>query len=273
MKELPPTLADVAVSFISGLPGEQRELSQQEVARFIRWCGKERRPSDLTPQEIAEYGTTYLQHSASNASKLDPVGSFLAYLRKEGLVKDNLVVHLRIRKPAEKKNTRAPETTERQPRVVDLTQEGYEALAKEVEALKAQRPHIAEEIRKAAADKDFRENAPYHAAREHLSQVESRIRELEETVKGARIVNIAEGQNGRQIKMGSRVRLRDLGAQREVIYILVSPKEVDPKAGKISTESPLGKMLLDRIPGQEVEVRAPGGVMRYRIEEVGGLSR
>jgi transcription elongation factor GreA len=147
-----------------------------------------------------------------------------------------------------------------------MTAEGYAALQQELEALKAQRPLIAEEIRRAALDKDFRENAPLQAAREKQSHLETRIRELESMLRRAVIVD--DRGDGQRVQLGSTVEVRNLNTGATARYTIVGPAEADAKAGKISSASPVGRALLDRREGDEVEVEVPAGPLRLRIERI-----
>jgi transcription elongation factor GreA len=118
------------------------------------------------------------------------------------------------------------------------------------------------------ADKDFRENAPLDAAREHQAHLEGRIREIEATLRHAVIVGEGSPQSNARVGVGSAVLLRNLKSGTEVRYILVSPSEVNPAEGKISIVSPVGKALMERRAGEEVDVKAPAGTLRFRIESV-----
>ena len=133
--------------------------------------------------------------------------------------------------------------------------------------LKSKRSQAIDEIRRAAADKDFRENAPLEAAREQRGHLERRIRELEETVKSARVID-GEQRVTLKASIGDRVVLRDLASGEELRYMIVSPREVDPTRGKVSSASPIGKAIIGRGEGEVVEVMAPAGRLRYQIEQV-----
>ena len=187
--------------------------------------------------------------------------AFLAFARKQGFTATNLATHLRLRKTA------APAVGGGVIREVQLTADGHAALVAELKNLRAQRPRVADELRLAMADKDFRENAPLDAAREHQAYLEARIREIEATLKNAIIVT-GVPQSDARVGVGSAVLLRNLKSGAEVRYILVSPSEVNPAEGKISFASPVGRALMERGAGEEVDVKAPAGTLRFRIESV-----
>jgi transcription elongation factor GreA len=145
-------------------------------------------------------------------------------------------------------------------------QVSYAKLETELAGLKNQLSKVIEELKKAAADKDFRENAPLDAAREQKAHIEGRIKDLESTLKLAKIMG--EYQNTPRIKIGDTVVLHDLASSEELSYALVDPREANAIKGKISVASPLGKVLLDKEKGQTVEVAAPAGTFHYRIKDI-----
>jgi transcription elongation factor GreA len=153
---------------------------------------------------------------------------------------------------------------------VTLTAQGYAKLEKELANLKNQRSQVIEEIQKAAADKDFRENAPLAAAREQKAHSEGRIKEIEAILNQAKIMG--KDQDTSRAKFGDTVVLRDLSSGKEFSYILVDPREANPSKGKLSVASPLGKAILDKERGQTVEVAAPAGTFCCRIESIMALS-
>lgn len=136
----------------------------------------------------------------------------------------------------------------------------------ELAGLRNQLPGVIEEIQKAAADKDFAENAPLAAARERKAHLEGRIQELESTLNRARVM--AENRGLSKAKLGDTVKLCDLASGRELAYVLVDPREASPARGRLSVASPLGRVILEKEQGDTVEVAAPAGVFRYRIDGI-----
>ncbi len=258
------SLGEAASRFLVSLSAEAREISQQEVYRFARWYGWERPFAGLTAPEIAKYAEQISLSDADYTKKLELIRAFLIYAKKEGWSKSNLAVHLKTRKGKTSPQPlprRAPSET------VFLTRQGYTELEAELVVLKDKRSEAIDEMRKAAADKDFRENAPLEAAREQHGQLEGRIRELEETLKSATIIEDSQ-RGASKVGIGDSVILRDLATGEELHYMLVGPKEVDPAKGKISSISPIGKAIVGRRQGQIAEVTAPAGKLRYRIEQI-----
>jgi transcription elongation factor GreA len=148
-----------------------------------------------------------------------------------------------------------------------LTQKGREDILKEISNLKNQRPYVLEEIRRAAADKDFRENAPLHAAREQLGYIDGRLQELEATIRSATIIASHKQQDVR-VCVGKTVTLLALISGETKCYTIVGPKEANPADGKISHISPIGRALIGRNQGETVEVMVPAGKVQYRIDKV-----
>jgi transcription elongation factor GreA len=122
-------------------------------------------------------------------------------------------------------------------------------------------------MRRAAADKDFRENAPLEAAREEHGQLEGRIRELKK-ILGAAVIIDGTQEVTRKVSIGDSVWLRDETSGEELCYVIVSPREVDPSQGRVSSASPIGKAVLGRTQGEIIEVNAPAGKLRYQIAQV-----
>jgi transcription elongation factor GreA len=256
------TLSEAATDFLAGLPVNKREEYRQELNKFVRWCGTERSISELSAPEVAKYAESIDGSSANATQRIAPVRSFLSYAKKGKLTPSNLSIHLRVRKITPPKGFQGRPQTE----TVNITADGYRKIEQELVSLKEERPKIAEAIRKAAADKDFRENAPLDAAKEHQGMVEARIRELEATLKAAVIT--VEETDKTKVCVGSSVILQDLSHNEELRYIIVNPREASPLKGKLSADSPIGRALLNRIQGEVVEVSAPAGVLKYRIEKI-----
>ena len=257
-------LGEAASHFLVSLPSEEVGISQQVIYQFVRWFGRERSLAELAADEIANYAQRISSSDADYLRKLDLVRAFLTHARKVGWIKNNLAMHLKTKKG---KPRLATGTRQASPTAISLTQQGYDEIKDELEAMKSQRPQIVEEIRRAAQDKDFRENAPLDAARERLGHLEGKIRELEETLKSATLVK-EKVEISPKLVVGDSIVLLDLTSGEELHYTIVSPREVDPTRGKISSASPLGKAIIGRGCGDIIEIAAPAGRLRYRIEQV-----
>lgn len=258
-----PSLGEQVTRYLAGLSAPEKEAGQQEVNRFARWYGWARPVSELTAPQVGGYAEWAAALGGDPAKRLEPVKAFLNFLKKEGLTQSNLAVHLRVRKAAPKKASASHRRRDSQ----SLSAEGYEEIRQKLEAFKAERPKMAEEIRRAMADKDFRENAPLDAAREQQGHLEARIRELEAVLQAAEIAE-AKPQAMSKVEWGGRVTLQDMASGEKLVYMLVDPGEANLAKGKISVASPLGKAILGWGEGEVVEVEAPAGRLHYRIEKV-----
>jgi transcription elongation factor GreA len=250
------TLAEIAAEFLSYIsPGRRGEI-QAEVYKCVRWLGLQRKPKELRPSDIANYAE---QIAPSEGKALK---DFLSYMRKNELTSVNLAAHARPKKATLKTSALNADIQEE----VTFTEEGYDKIKNELSLLEAQIPGAIKEIQKAAADKDFRENAPLDAAREEKARLEGRIIELKAILKRAKTIN---GNSGATIvELGSTVQLSDASSGREFIYLLVDSREADIRHGKLSVASPLGKVLLGKKKGQFISVDAPAGAFSYCIEDV-----
>ncbi len=148
-----------------------------------------------------------------------------------------------------------------------LTQEGLEKLNHELqELIGKKRPDVIERIREAASHGDLSENADYAQAREEQSFIEGRILEIEDMIKNAEIITMASGHHGGTATIGSTVTVKTGGVQKK--YAIVGSNEANPKEGKISNESVVGKALLGRKVGEKFKVLAPAGEMDYEIVSI-----
>ena len=262
-----PNLGEAASRFLVNFPHGKTDISQQAIYQFVRWFGRERPLAGLTAPEIANYAQRISSSDTDYSKKLDIIRVFLNYAKKEGWTNNNLAIHLK----AKKGKPRLTTSTE-QPKSISLTQQGHNEIKEELAALKSKRLQAIDEIHRAAQDKDFRENAPLDAAREQLAHLEGRIRGLEQTLKSATLVK-ARVEISPKSGIGDSIVLLDLASGEELQYTIVNPKEVDPARGKISSASPLGKAIMGRGLGDIIEITAPAGRLRYRIERVGGKDK
>jgi transcription elongation factor GreA len=259
-----PSLGEAAARYLAKLAPKDRDASQPEVYKFARWYGWESPFSRLAAPAVASYAEQLSVSDTDYARKLELVRAFLAYAKKAGWSQTNLATHLKTRKG----KTVPPVATGRGlPEAVSLSRQKYDELAAEVENLKQRSRELISEIQRAAADKDFRENAPLDAAREERGHVEGRIKELEETLKAATIIDDRK-EPAHKSGVGDSIVLSDLASGEELCYTIVDPREVDPLKGKISIASPLGKALIGRKDGDVVEINAPAGRLRYQIKRI-----
>jgi transcription elongation factor GreA len=264
-KGINPNLGEATNLFLASLPPEEKAPSQQEVSKFARWFRKERHLSELTPAEVESYAEQLSLSDTDYQKKLELIRAFLAYAKKKGWSKTNLATNLKSKK-TKMKSSRGPQQDA--PETISLTRQGYEELKKELESLKQESQRLTAEIHRAAADKDFRENVPFHSAREKKGHVEGRIMELEETLKAGVIIDENQKNVGLKVIFGDNVVLCEKGSDAELCYTLVSSKEVDVAHGKISNASPIGMAILGREQGEMVEIVAPVGRLYYLIKRI-----
>lgn len=259
-----PTLGEAAVSFLATLPPKEGVAAQQAIYGFVRWYGWERPFAELTPREVADYAAQLSSLHTSYLSNIETVRAFLTYARKQGWNKASLAAQL---KPKKTKSSLPTPSRRNMPAPTSLTQEGYDKLKAELAQLKSRREKVIEDMRRAAADKDFRENAPLDAAKEERGHIEGRIMELEEALKSATIIE-GKKETTLKVSVGNSVVLRDEASGEELCYTIVSPREVDPVKGKISSNSPIGKAVIGQKQGDTVEITAPAGKLRYRLVQI-----
>jgi transcription elongation factor GreA len=145
---------------------------------------------------------------------------------------------------------------------IQLTQEGFDKLKKELKDIKEEkRPAAVERLQKARAMGDLSENSEYTAAKEDLALVEGRIQELETILKDVQITDHHEGNQ--IIEIGNKIIVEHDGKQDE--FYIVGEFEADPLNKKLSTTSPIGKGLLGKRVGETVEIQIPAGKTSYKI--------
>ncbi len=149
---------------------------------------------------------------------------------------------------------------------VPMLAEGYDKLTKQLAALKAERPGIVDAIEEARAHGDLSENAEYHSAKERQGQVEASIADLEDRLSRAQIID-PTSLSGDRVVFGATVKLKDED-DKDITYQIVGQTEADAKLGRISYNSPLGRALIGRRVGDEIEVTVPSGDRWFEVAEI-----
>lgn len=144
-----------------------------------------------------------------------------------------------------------------------VTQEGFDKLQKELEELTAKRPGVLTRMVAAREQGDLSENAGYHAAKEQLGYIDRRTRHLKIMLRFAEVV---KAKNTDTVAFGSVVKVHN--GEEDVEFAIVSAIEADPIKMKVSDVSPIGKALLGKKVGEEVEIETPGGKIIYRVIEI-----
>ena len=144
--------------------------------------------------------------------------------------------------------------------------EGQVMIEAQLRALKAERPLIIDAIEEARAHGDLSENAEYHAAKERQGQIEAMIADLEDKLSRALVID-PTSLSGDKVIFGATVHLIDED-EKPVVYQIVGQTEADAKLGRISYNSPLGRALIGRKVGDDVEVTVPSGDRYYQVAKI-----
>ena len=154
-------------------------------------------------------------------------------------------------------NTKAP-----------MTPYGYEKLREQLKRLMTkERPQVMRDIEEARGHGDLSENAEYHAAKERQSFIEGRIAELNSKLARAEVIDPSKVRTDR-VSFGSIVSLVNLATEEDVTYQIVGEDEAEIKDGKVSVYSPVARAMIGKEVGDEIEVRAPSGIIGYEIMDI-----
>jgi transcription elongation factor GreA len=151
---------------------------------------------------------------------------------------------------------------------VPMTEEGHAALKEELHRLKGvERVQISKEIGVAREHGDLKENAEYHAAKEKQGLIEARIAEIEDRIARAEVIS-SSAMKGDRAAFGAWVTVVDIDNDQEVTYRIVGADEANLEKGTISVTAPMARALINHEAGDEVKVKAPGGVRTYEIVSI-----
>ena len=150
---------------------------------------------------------------------------------------------------------------------VPMTPGGAQKLREELSRLKEERPKISRAIGTAREHGDLKENAEYHAAKEQQGLVEARIKDIEDKLSRAEVIDPTK-LSGDRVRFGATVLLTNLDTEEENTYQIVGADEADLKNGTISVSAPLSRALIGKSTGDEVVVNLPGGTRRYEIGSI-----
>lgn len=150
---------------------------------------------------------------------------------------------------------------------VPMTPGGAIKLREELVRLKEERPRISREIGTAREHGDLKENAEYHAAKERQGLVEARIKDIEDKLARAEIIDPTK-LSGDRVRFGATIMVTNLDTDEESTYQIVGADEADLKNGTISVSAPLARAMIGKSTGDEVTVNLPGGQRRYEIGSI-----
>lgn len=153
-------------------------------------------------------------------------------------------------------------------RSIPMTEEGHRNLQEELKHLvRVERPKVVQDIAEARSHGDLSENAEYDAAKNRQGFIEGRIKELNDKIARAEVINPAN-LTGDKVLFGAKVTLFDIDTENEVTYQIVGEDEADIKKGKISVTSPVGRSLIGHSIDAEVRIAVPSGVKIYEITDI-----
>ena len=151
---------------------------------------------------------------------------------------------------------------------IKMSAAGLKAMQEELEYLKTvRRKELAEEIKEARSHGDLSENSEYDEAKNEQAEIETKIAQLEETIKNATVLDDTQLKTDK-VSVGNKVRIYNVLDDAEQEFSIVGSTEADPFANKISDDSPLGKALIGSREGDTITVEAPVGILKYTIIEI-----
>jgi transcription elongation factor GreA len=150
---------------------------------------------------------------------------------------------------------------------VPMTPRGAQKLRDDLARLKEERPKISREIGVAREHGDLKENAEYHAAKDRQGMVEAQIKDIEDKLARAEIIDPSK-LSGDRVRFGATVKVTNLDTDEEITYQIVGADEADINSGMISVSAPLARALIGKSVGDEVVVNLPAGKRRYEIAEI-----
>jgi transcription elongation factor GreA len=148
-----------------------------------------------------------------------------------------------------------------------MTPAGADKLRRELTRLKEERPKISREIGMAREHGDLSENAEYHAAKERQGMVEAQIKDIEDKLSRAEIIDPSK-LSGSKVRFGAIVTLLNVDTDEESVYQIVGADEADINAGTISISAPIARALIGKETGDEIKVDLPGGRRNYELVSV-----
>ena len=252
------TLQAVMFDYLQSQKSGTITESENSMGLLLRWFGQDRDVTALSPVEIEEYCSSINDNNVDSSASMKSLKKVFSTLYKNETIALDLSRYIKIRK---RKTTIASTGQGYEEQFDMLTQEGWDKLEEEVGGLRERREDIAEDIRKAAATGDFSENAPLDAAREAQGKNEGRIREIEETLKKSRVMDSKSiKRRGKSAAfVGSTIVLKNRTTNKQNSYMLVESSESNPKEGKLSIQSPIGRAIYGMAAGSEIEIQLPNG--------------
>jgi transcription elongation factor GreA len=294
---VPPKIGQVRDAFVHS--DASRRLAPDDLSRlrkFVTWCGISTSIEAIPPFKVEEFLAAQTNTSQPPRLYMPGLKAFFAYALEQGMVEADPMKVVRLPRGAggttrrsasataaaaraatpapapaaegaAETGTAAPDGAIPDDDVVYVSQAHLTSMQSELERLRTDERHrISQMLHEAIKDGDLSENAAYDDAKMRQGMLEAKIRELEVKLRHAELIE--EGGGSSSVGVGSRVRLVEVASGDELDYQVVGPEETNPRGGKISHRSPVGRAILGKGAGEEVEVATPGGAVRYRIVSV-----
>lgn len=259
------TLGDALEEYLTSLKPAVRHEYEQYVRKYVEHADPSTLCSTLTGSRVESYAESQIRSADPNAKhRVTALKAWFQFLKKKGYTTANYGINVRVRRTGGRAGASAVRIEEAP---IEMTADGLEALKQELSEIESKVPDLVKSIALARSDGDLRENAPYHAAREALAFTNDRKQRIETSLKRAVVVD-SSGRDEGLAALGSMVTVTQLAKNRQETYQLVSSREANARERRISIDSPVGRELLGRRVGDEVEVAAPQGMMRYRVDSV-----
>jgi transcription elongation factor GreA len=209
--------------------------------------------------------------------------AFFGYAAKSGLIESDPMKVARLPRGAGAAKKNAPagpsaaaqaaaaarQAQKQEEDVLYVSRERLAEMQAELERMRTEDRHrISQMLHEAIKDGDLSENAGYDDAKMQQGLLEARIREYEAKLRNVELIEDQKADAAAGVAVGSKVVLEEDGSGDHIEYTVVGPEEASPAKGRISNRSPVGRALLGKAPGENVEVTTPGGAVRYRIVSV-----
>lgn len=262
------TTLDALKCYIRLLPVDERMKERAVIHDFVENIGENKTLGNIRPPEIGDYSQqiTSRMANADTQSRLASVKKFLQFLHEYDLISKDLNIpsHLRSKRIITTRKTKnKSKIIEDGPK---LTRSRFKSLISQLDKLNKQKMDLAGDIQNAREDGDVRENAPLEAAREAQAMVMAKITDIENLMRGAIIIDDSSQSTLKgKVNIGSKVNLKNLENNETHSFQLVDYHEADPLNGKISVDSPVGKIILGKSKNDKVSVKSPSGTIEYQI--------
>lgn len=258
-----------------------RNLGPDDASRlrkFVTWCGISTSMEAIPPFKIEEFLAQQVKTSNPPRNYMGVLKAFFGFAHQESLVTSNPMTAVRLPRGAGGTTRKAAPTAvsasaaalrpAKEADVVYVSREQHAAMQADLERLRSEERHkISQMLHDAIKDGDLSENAAYDDAKMRQGMLEARIRELEQKLRNVELIE-DQDRSGGGVAVGSRVSVVEVATQDPMDFQVVGPEETNPRNGKISHLSPLGKAIMGKSPGDEVGIDTPSGHHRYRVVSV-----